>query len=301
MIGIVSIFFAQLDLFNQGIYGTDQNENGYYYYHYVKTNNYYYQANDLIKDELRQQLHLIINDNLNRVSYKEVRAYLELSDLSLSNKNMLYMIYDSQRVNVVKGGSLWEVEHVWPNSKLGVEEIKRDQKNIASDLHNLRAITALTQDDRSNYFYSKGSGTNHLTDDGGFYPGDDHKGDVARILLYMSVMYDELILTDDLECLLDDSTAFTPEGAKMGLMALLVKWHKEDPVDRFEKDRNEIIFGIQGNRNPFIDMPEYVHLIWENKEINELSNLTETLALNNIDITLKMDQENDKNLRYFIK
>ena len=43
---------------------------------------------------------------------------------------------------------------------------------------------------------------------------------------------------------------------------LLMQWHKQDPVDNFEKNRNEKTFEIQGNRNPFIDHPECAELIW---------------------------------------
>lgn len=96
-------------------------------------------------------------------------------------------------------------------------------------------------------------------------------------------MYDELTLTNDVSKLTNDPTTnYTLEGAFAGLLDLLIVWHKEDPVDEFEIQRNEFIYrGIaldpngkeikpQGNRNPFIDKPEYVHLIWEGKTIEEL-------------------------------
>jgi hypothetical protein len=82
------------------------------------------------------------------------------------------------------------------------------------------------------------------------------------------IMYDFLTLTDD--NLEDESNHYTMAGATMGKLFLLLEWHKEDPVDDFERQRNQVIFEAQGNRNPFIDKPEYVHLIWENKTIEEL-------------------------------
>jgi hypothetical protein len=72
---------------------------------------------------------------------------------------------------------------------------------------------------------------------------------------------------------------------------LLIQWHKEDPVDEFEIHRNEFIYsGIatdpydtpinpQGNRNPFIDKPELVHLIWEGKTIEDLTKQAESIPL----------------------
>ena len=48
-----------------------------------------------------------------------------------------------------------------------------------------------------------------------------------------------------------------------GKLSVLLKWHEQDPVDEFELNRNNIIQKWQGNRNPFIDHPEWVNLIWE--------------------------------------
>jgi len=91
---------------------------------------------------------------------------------------------------------------------------------------------------------------------------------VARILLYMVTMYDFLSLKDD--DLDDTSNHYTLEGASMGKLSLLLMWHKEDPVDAFERQRNQVIYEFQGNRNPFIDQPAYVHLIWEDMIISDL-------------------------------
>ncbi len=58
------------------------------------------------------------------------------------------------------------------------------------------------------------------------------------------------------------SDNYTNEPIHAKLSALLV-WHQEDPVDDFERNRNEVIYSFQNNRNPFIDHPEYVDEIWE--------------------------------------
>lgn len=53
-----------------------------------------------------------------------------------------------------------------------------------------------------------------------------------------------------------------PKINQMGKLSTLLKWHIEDPVDDFERNRNEVIFSYQGNRNPYIDHPEFVEMIY---------------------------------------
>ena len=94
-----------------------------------------------------------------------------------------------------------------------------------------------------------------------YYPGDKYKGDVARILFYMAARYSELTLRNDN---LDAGDSYTLEGAVMGILDDLIRWHSEDPVDAFELRRNDIIYSYQGVRNPFIDHPEYVAVYYGN-------------------------------------
>jgi Endonuclease I len=63
----------------------------------------------------------------------------------------------------------------------------------------------------------------------------------------------------DLE-LVSETTA--SKSSLFGNLATLLKWHKSDPLDNWESNRNEKIFKIQKNRNPFIDHPEYVCRLW---------------------------------------
>jgi len=48
-----------------------------------------------------------------------------------------------------------------------------------------------------------------------------------------------------------------------GRVSVLLQWHTQDPVDNYERYRNSVIFGLQNNRNPFIDHPEFVGRIWQ--------------------------------------
>lgn len=254
-------------------YSADQNEEGFYYYQSLDGDTYYSSTANLIGNALKNELHDVINTDKNLLTYADVRQALEIIDRNVGDPNTLYGIYNGTIIPASwDGGATWNREHVWPNSRLGLERVEDYQRNQATDLHNLRASTVSINSSKSDRFFSEGSGLATTTSDGGFYPGDDHRGDVARILFYMAVTYDFLVLTDD--GLLDESNHYTLEGTKMGKLMLLLRWHKEDPVSSFERQRNQAIFDLQGNRNPFIDRPEYVHLIWENQTIGDLAKPT---------------------------
>ena len=275
VIGIIVVavsYFLYQDQLNtpEMNYGSNQNDDGFYYYTYVSENDYYHGTNDLIGDALKSKLNEIINEDIERTSYAEAKEHLANSDVALDDDTKVYNVYDGVYAPRVWDSTSWHREHVWPNSRLGIDRVGESQRNIASDLHNLRAITPRINSSRSDRVYADGSGEAGITTDGGYYPGDDHKGDVARIILYMAVMYDELMLTDDMTLLLDESNHYTPEGARMGQLSLLLQWHKEDPVDAFEVARNQSIYEAQNNRNPFVDKPEFVHLIWEEMTIDSL-------------------------------
>tara|TARA_B100001564_G_C20628495_1_gene665881 strand:+ start:412 stop:798 length:387 start_codon:yes stop_codon:yes gene_type:complete len=97
----------------------------------------------------------------------------------------------------------------------------------------------------------------------GFEPRDEIKGDVARMLFYMAVRYEGEGSdgTADLELL--DIEETKPGMPNIGRLCTLYSWHFNDEVDKSEKNRNEKIYTKwQGNRNPFIDHPEWVQLIW---------------------------------------
>ena len=85
-----------------------------------------------------------------------------------------------------------------------------------------------------------------------YAPRDEVKGDVARILFYMTVRYSNLNLVN----------STSPAVYQMAMLNRLLQWHLEDPVDSFEMYRNDVIYSYQNNRNPFIDHPEFVEKLW---------------------------------------
>ena len=222
-----------------------------------------------LRDKLNELMH---PSNLVRRSYNEVRYDLCTTDEDPDHPGKVLGMYDRVLYKAEwTSGDPWNREHVWPNSRLGVKRVDGGERNIASDLHNLRAAEKGINSTRNNYPYvdpknPKPQTTGYLTNgkDGeyGFYPGDLCKGDAARILFYMFIMYREtLILTDEVSKLGKDNYDgnYRPKGY-MGRFSYLVKWSYQDKVDKFEKSRNNRIYGIQKNRNPFIDVPEFVEL-----------------------------------------
>lgn len=263
-------------------YGSEQNAEGYYYYTLVEDNTYYSAANSLEGNTLKTTLYTLLNTGFTPTTYGEARQILGVADALLNDPSQVLAIYNSATVSSTWDGTTWTREHVWPNSRLGLERVENHQRNQASDLHNLRAIIQSVNASRSDRIFTAGSGHYGINADGGYYPGDDHKGDVARILFYMATMYDFLVLADDG---FESGETYTMDRVTMGKLSVLLEWHKSDPVDVFEVKRNQTIFEAQGNRNPYIDKPEYAHLIWEGKTIQDLTKPVETTSLPQIRLT----------------
>ncbi|MDY0277302.1 MAG: endonuclease [Acholeplasma sp.] len=137
-----------------------------------------------------------------------------------------YLIYDGY-------GSYGNREHVFPATFLRKADRPED------DLHNLRAAVIKTNSDRSSFPFGEGTGKQWVLKNSKFYPGEEHLGDVARIVLYMMIRND-LNIND------------------VGSLNMFLKWHKADPVNDFEVSRNNNIYAKQNNRNPFIDFPDYI-------------------------------------------
>lgn len=194
---------------------------------------YYQPAEGLYGDDLRNALDGILNEDVTRLSYDDLKTVLEESDEDPDNPDNIILIYTRESVQGEWDFPNWNREHVWPQSMFGSADAKTDAHHVApSDV-----------DENS----ARGSDPFSETEPGSYEPHDDVKGDVARMLFYMDARYDNLSLSDD------------PSGNEMGYLSELLEWHFEDPVDEFERQRNDVIFTHQGNRNPFIDHP---HLAW---------------------------------------
>lgn len=260
-------------------------------------NGYYKNSNISVIEgnELIIKLNDLLSKNTKKVNYGQVRNILLESDVKYEKETVLHGIYDNRElVKKWDGGNTYTREHVWPNSRLGIPRVNNNDVNQGSDPHNLRAIWQPTNASRSNNYFVEGSGNIGyiVTKNKSYYPGDSHKGDVARILMYMAVRYKDILKLVKVPT----GDSYSPNGAFMGDLTILYKWHLEDPVDKFEVNRNEVIFKHQNNRNPFIDYPGLFKKVWEHfmkvnkyeikKEPNSL-----LIFIYNVDITIFNKQQ----------
>lgn len=99
-----------------------------------------------------------------------------------------------------------------------------------------------------------------------FEPAEEYKGDFARAYFYIFTAYHDIPWREDFAYVSDSEGHLKPWA-----IDLLLKWHREDPVDSKELNRNEVIYDIQGNRNPFIDFPRLAEFIWGTESGNPVS------------------------------
>jgi endonuclease I len=195
-------------------------------------------------------------------------------------------------VKIGGGTGPYNREHTWPNSYGFPND--GGTSYPYTDCHHLFLCDVAYNADRGNRPYGNCAlgATERVTDfnDGqgggaGVFPGNSNwfqgsvwqtwngrKGDVARAILYMDVRYEggthgitgavepDLIVTDNQSLIV--TTGGNASVAYMGLLSVLVQWNTEDPVDARERTHNDTVFSFQGNRNPFVDHPEWVNALF---------------------------------------
>ncbi len=151
-------------------------------------------------------------------------------------------------VNSNGGGSTdWNREHVYPkslgNPNLGTE-------GPGADAHHLRPADVQRNSSRGSRKFADGSGNSGATSQGHWYPGDEWKGDVARMMMYMYLRYGN-------RCLPKNVGVGTTAASDSNMLQVFLEWNAEDPVSQLELQRNPLLENIQGNRNPLIDNPAF--------------------------------------------
>ncbi|MFY0630182.1 MAG: endonuclease [Flavobacteriaceae bacterium] len=246
----------------------------------------YYNGTDLTKtgDELKTLLAtLITNTQTVNLTYTPgVWEALQQTDLDPTNSNNVFLIYgyndtdgnlatDRTRSKDLNGGNSgeWNREHTYPRS-LGNPNL--GSTGPGSDAHHLRASDITANSTRSNFPFADGSGNAGVINGNTWYPGDEWKGDIARMMMYMYLRYGN-------QCLATVVGTGT-QNYHPDMMDIFLEWNSEDPVSQYEINRNVLLEGIQGNRNPFIDNPAFATTIWGGPQAEDRFNggVTDTQA-----------------------
>lgn len=205
---------------------------------------YYYQNINFEKNgkDLYNELSVhTIAKHTNILSYKERHPFLKKADADLNNNGNIILMYSAESISENQINRVVNTEHVYPQSLLNS---KKSSHGIG-DLHHLRYCNSQINSDRGNRPFTNASGGFKVVN-GNWYPGDEHKGDVARMILYLNLRYNE------------DFSKVSTSGVELFLL-----WNAQDPVSDLEINRNNEIEQAQGNRNPFIDNPYLATKIWQ--------------------------------------
>jgi endonuclease I len=213
----------------------------------------------------------ITTTHVNELTYSQVWEALRIVDLDPTNSANVLLIYgwengsdsdvtnDRTRNKFNNGGAVgeWNREHVFAQS-LGNPDL--GQSGPGADAQMLRASDVQRNGARGNRKFAAGSGTQSATVGVNWYPGDEWKGDCARIIMYMYLRYGS-------QCLPTYVTAGSTNATDANMVDLLLQWNAEDPVSTYEDTRNTYLGNAnntygQGNRNPFIDNPYLATVIW---------------------------------------
>lgn len=226
---------------------------------FTSHNNYYISAKNLSGDALEEELNDIITSTHKKiVSYGELRYLFDELDADPDKTGNIILFYSRQSIKGTWDGKSYNREHVWPKSHSNSPSVTNGYKGSMSDAHHLRPEDQSVNSTRSNYkvgyvtknkkeiMFKETTHTYCYIGGNIFEPSDVAKGDVARIYFYLLTRYPEL-------------DKYLPEVADL---KTLIEWNNLDPVDNLEINRNEAAYKIQGNRNPFIDNPDFVNLIW---------------------------------------
>ena len=221
---------------------------------------------------LKASLHTLIRTtHTTRYSYDALWTQLPYTDEDPNNTSNVIELYTGWSVPKTNyGGAVteWNREHTWSKSHGDFGETAP----AGTDLHHLRPADVTVNSAKGNKDFDNGGtlytdaspytgypgATGCYTSTYTWEPRPEDKGDVARMIMYMAVRYEGTDTSYNLEIV--DAT--NTSGPNYGKLSTLLQWHVSDPPDAREMQRNNRIQERQGNRNPFIDSPQYAQYIW---------------------------------------
>jgi len=246
---------------------------------------------------LRTTLHAVIDDHTRfpyTSDSTDTWDILEEAQQDPNNPSNILDVYANRSIAKFGGGvGPYNREHSWPKSYGFPDDLVGNYPY--TDCFHLFLCDADYNQDRGNSpFRNCDAGcterptefNNGQGGGAGTYPGNSNwltgmassgtwetwigmRGDIARALFYLDVRYEggthggtgaaepDLVLTDNQALIAASQTGSNEPLAFMGMVSALYQWHLEDPVNDFERRRNDVVFGYQGNRNPFVDHPEW--------------------------------------------
>jgi endonuclease I len=248
----------------------------------------------------RQVLHDLIDDHqfIAYSSSTETDTWdmLEAACQDPRDSTRVLDVYKNESYAKVGGGNpIYNREHTWPksygfrnydlnnypytdghhlfisNSSYNSLRANLPFRSCASDCSEAATVNTASDAANSNWFSGKET-------TGSWQTWMARRGDVARALLYMDLRYaggvhgvtgafePDLVLTDDQKLITASKSGLNASGvAYMGSLSVLLTWHEQDPVDDIERRHNAQVYAFQGNRNPFVDHPEWVDCVYKNK------------------------------------
>lgn len=270
----------KVNVVNATTYAPDESGNWYWGYESSFDFDDYYESADGITDAtlLKNALHTILTTNIKKLSYSGAYTALNTADSSPNDSSKIICMYTGRLFATSAHGSsgteTWNREHTWAKSH-GFQS--NESFYAYTDINHLRATECQINSSRNNSDFGEVDGT---PDEYGntwtssiFEPRDAVKGDVARIMMYMTVRYigDSVMDNGVSLTLVNGTTSASSLKGQFGDLETLKKWHEEDPVDDLERRRNDLVYEIQGNRNPFIDHPEYANILFGTNYNDETS------------------------------
>ena len=226
---------------------------------------------------LKTAIHDVIRPHT-KLTYASLWNHFPSTDVypeQINGKWLVWDMYSDNKTNQIyyypNGTSGLNREHSCPKSWWG-----GDQNEAYTDINHLYPSDAKANTAKNNYplgvvkvaSFNNGVskvGTPQSGMGGGcqsvFEPADEYKGDFARTYFYMATMYQDY--TWKYTYMFSNSSDLT---LSQWAYTLLLEWARQDPVSDKEIDRNEAVFLIQNNRNPFIDIPGLEEYIWGNKQ-----------------------------------
>ncbi len=232
---------------------------------------YYASAEGKTGEALRTALQSII-DNHTVISYDDLEEYYPDIDARVDNPNLVWDIYSTceftfSNANCAQKAvcDCWNKEHTVPQSWFS------KKSPMKSDLFHVLPTDARVNNYRSNLAYGEVSDHSTPVADSEyalgwrsgktFEPANEFKGDIARIYFYMATRY-----ASQCEKWGGGMFGSAESGFTTSIATMLMKWARNDAVSEKETLRNDAVYKVQKNRNPFVDHPELAEYIWGNKK-----------------------------------